>query len=37
VFAGRGKVLGQSNEQFEIHAKNIERAAACQERWGKIA
>jgi spermidine synthase len=37
VFAARGKVLGQSNEQFEIHAKNIERAAACQERWGKIA
>jgi len=37
VFAAKGKILGRSNEQFEIHAKNIERAAACQETWGKIA
>ncbi|MBC8168009.1 MAG: transferase [Bryobacteraceae bacterium] len=33
VFAARGKVLGQTNEQFTSNGQSIERAAACQT-WG---
>jgi spermidine synthase len=37
VFAARGEILGMTNEEFEENGRKIVDAAACSQRWGKIA